>query len=160
MREVRICRLGTMMLCRCCTRRVSLDVLRWAHEGDSRFAGCRHFVEGTLLFHHGVRAVRDTIFMVVCMLRLATVRVWRLCVGILLDRPLRSHGWLMKYRVLLKTPWSDGTSSIQLNTWELMETERSGVGESPNSVRNRMAFDCVDSTPTFAPGFVSWCFCE
>ena len=26
-----------------------------------------------------------------------------------------------EYRVLLKTPWSDGTSSIQLNTWELME---------------------------------------
>ena len=57
-------------------------------------------------------------------------------------------------------PWSDRTSSIQLNTWELMGTECSGVGESPNIVRNRMVFDSVDFTVTFAPGFVSWCVCE
>ena len=37
-----------------------------------------------------------------------------------------------EYRILLKTPWSDGTSSIQVGLLELMVTERSGVGESPN----------------------------
>ena len=37
-----------------------------------------------------------------------------------------------EYRILLKTPWSDGTSSIQVGLLEVMVTERSGVGESPN----------------------------
>jgi hypothetical protein len=51
-----------------------------------------------------------------------------------------------EYRILLKTPWSDGTSSIQVGLLELMVTERSGVGEfrtkrarSERNVWNRMA---------------------
>ena len=40
-----------------------------------------------------------------------------------------------EYRILLKTPWSDGTNSIQVGLLELMVTERSGVGESPNEER-------------------------
>ena len=100
------------------------------------------------------------------MLRLVTVRVWSLeALCRYIARPPLAKSRLVddgggEYRVLLKTPWSDGTSSIQLTKWELMEMERSGVGESPNIVRNRMAVDCVDSTATFAPGFVSWCVFE
>lgn len=37
-----------------------------------------------------------------------------------------------EYRILLKTPCSDGTSSIQVGLLGLMETERPGVGERPN----------------------------
>jgi len=50
--------------------------------------------------------------------------------------PLAKNRWVSdgegEYRILLKTPWSDGTSSIRVGLLELMVTERSGVGESPN----------------------------
>ena len=65
-----------------------------------------------------------------------------------------------EYRILLKTPWSDGTTSIQVGLLELMVTERSGVGESPNEERNRMT-TCRDHSSTEnASGSVLWCFCE
>ena len=44
-----------------------------------------------------------------------------------------------EYRILLKTPWSDGTSSIQVGLLELMVTERSGVCESPNEESTKRA---------------------
>ena len=65
-----------------------------------------------------------------------------------------------EYRILLKKPWSDGTSSIRVGLLELMVTERSGVGESPNEERNRMT-TCSDHSPTEnASGVVLWCVCE
>ena len=65
-----------------------------------------------------------------------------------------------EYRILLKTPWSDGTTSIQIDLLELMVTERSGVGESPNEERNRMK-TCSDyPSAENASGVVLWCVCE
>jgi hypothetical protein len=68
-----------------------------------------------------------------------------------------------EYRIFLKTPWSDGTSSIQVGLLELMVTERSGVGEfrtkrerSQRNAWNRMAA-CGDYPTTKNPsGFASW----
>ena len=65
-----------------------------------------------------------------------------------------------EYRILLKTPWSDGTTSIQVGLLELMVTERSGVGESPNEERNRMTIGSDHSSTKNASGVVLWCVCE
>ena len=65
-----------------------------------------------------------------------------------------------EYRILLKTPWSDGTSSIQVGLLELMVTERSGVGESLNEEKNRMKTGGYYSATTYPSGVVLWCVCE
>ena len=65
-----------------------------------------------------------------------------------------------EYRILLKTQWSDGTTSIQVGLLELMVTKRSGVGESPNEERNRMTACSDYPSAENASGVVLWCVCE